>query len=55
MQCALSCRLVDVAGGIVCERLRLAQVRFSSAILPAWCRRSPKTSDVLPLRNLHGL
>jgi hypothetical protein len=23
--------------------------RFSSAILPPWCRRSPKTSEVLPL------
>jgi putative transposase len=29
--------------------------RFSSAILPAWCRRSPKISDVLPLLCLHGL
>jgi transposase-like protein len=29
--------------------------RFLSAILPAWCRRSPKISDVLPLLYLHGL
>jgi transposase-like protein len=29
--------------------------RFSSAIVPAWCRRSPKISDVLPLLYLHGL
>jgi transposase-like protein len=29
--------------------------RFWSAILPAWCRRSPKISDVLPLLYLHGL
>jgi putative transposase len=29
--------------------------RFSSAILPAWCRRSPKITDVLPLLYLHGL
>jgi len=29
--------------------------RFSSAILPAWCRRSPKISEVLPLLYLHGL
>jgi transposase-like protein len=29
--------------------------RFSSAILPAWCRRSPKIGDVLPLLYLHGL
>jgi transposase-like protein len=29
--------------------------RFASAILPAWCRRSPKISEVLPLLYLHGL
>jgi transposase-like protein len=29
--------------------------RFSSAILPAWCRRSPKVTEVLPLLYLHGL
>ncbi|WP_369227850.1 IS256 family transposase [Streptomyces sp. R39] len=29
--------------------------RFSSAILPPWCRKSPKTSEVLPLLCLHGL
>jgi transposase-like protein len=29
--------------------------RFCSAILPAWCRRSPKISEVLPLLYLHGL
>jgi transposase-like protein len=29
--------------------------RFSSAILPAWCRRSPKIAEVLPLLYLHGL
>src|SRR3954447_3931669 len=29
--------------------------RFSSAILPAWCRKSPKISEVLPLLYLHGL
>jgi hypothetical protein len=29
--------------------------RFSSAILPPWCRKSPKVSDVLPLLYLHGL
>ena len=33
-----------------CERRK-----FSSAILPAWCRRSPKITDVLPLLYLHGL
>jgi transposase-like protein len=29
--------------------------RFSSAILPAWARKSPKMSEVLPLLYLHGL
>jgi transposase-like protein len=29
--------------------------RFSSAILPAWSRRSPKINEVLPLLYLHGL
>jgi putative transposase len=28
--------------------------RFSSAILPAWCRKSPKVTEVLPLLYLHG-
>jgi hypothetical protein len=29
--------------------------RFSSAILPAWARKSPQTAEVLPLLYLHGL
>ena len=29
--------------------------RFASAILPAWCRKSPKVAEVLPLLYLHGL
>ncbi|MEV7864295.1 IS256 family transposase [Streptomyces hirsutus] len=29
--------------------------RFSSSILPPWCRKSPKISEVLPLLHLHGL
>lgn len=29
--------------------------RFSSKILPSWCRKSPKISEVLPLLYLHGL
>jgi transposase-like protein len=28
---------------------------FSSAILPPWCRKSPKVAEVLPLLYLHGL
>ena len=31
------------------------RVRFSSAILPAWCRKSPSVAEVLPLLYLHGL
>ncbi|MFK0287675.1 IS256 family transposase, partial [Streptomyces sp. NPDC090499] len=40
-------RCVDEATG---ERKR-----FSSKILPPWCRKSPKVSEVLPLLYLHGL
>jgi transposase-like protein len=29
--------------------------RFASVILPAWCRKSPKVTEVLPLLYLHGL
>src|SRR3954447_21120237 len=29
--------------------------RFSSAVLPPWCRKSPKVNEVLPLLYLHGL
>lgn len=29
--------------------------RFSSAILPAWARKSPRMVEVLPLLYLHGL
>ena len=32
-----------------------ARQRFSSAILPAWARKSPQMSEVLPLLYLHGL
>jgi len=31
------------------------RIRFSSAILPAWCRKTPKITEVLPLLYLHGL
>jgi putative transposase len=30
-------------------------MRFASAILPPWCRKSPKISEVLPLLYLHGV
>jgi transposase-like protein len=31
------------------------RIRFASAILPAWCRKTPKITEVLPLLYLHGL
>jgi putative transposase len=31
------------------------RMRFASAILPPWCRKSPKIDEVLPLLYLHGL
>ncbi len=31
------------------------RARFTSAILPPWCRKSPKINEVLPLLYLHGL
>jgi putative transposase len=31
------------------------RMRFSSAILPAWARKTPQVSEVLPLLYLHGL
>ncbi|MER7985423.1 IS256 family transposase [Streptomyces noursei] len=40
-------RRVDEATG---ERLR-----FTSKILPPWCRKSPKVTEVLPALYLHGL
>ena len=31
------------------------RMRFSSAILPPWCRKTPKIAEVLPSLYLHGL
>ena len=31
------------------------RTRFASAILPPWCRKTPKIAEVLPLLYLHGL
>jgi len=31
------------------------RMRFCSALLPPWCRKSPKVTEVLPLLYLHGL
>jgi putative transposase len=40
-------RLVETAGG--------DRRRFKPAILPPWCRKSPRIAEVLPLLYLHGL
>jgi putative transposase len=31
------------------------RLRFKSSLVPPWCRKSPKVSEVLPLLYLHGL
>ena len=31
------------------------RIRFSSSLIPPWCRRSPKVNELLPLLYLHGL
>ena len=31
------------------------RMRFRSSIVPPWCRKSPKVSEVLPLMYLHGM
>jgi putative transposase len=31
------------------------KARFRSAIMPPWCRKSPKVTEVLPLLYLHGM
>jgi putative transposase len=31
------------------------RMKFKSSIVPPWCRKSPKVSEVLPLLYLHGL
>ncbi|MGW2650529.1 IS256 family transposase [Streptomyces sp. NPDC001393] len=46
-------RKVTTAAGVV--EATGERKRFSSAILPPWCRKSLKISEVLPLLYLHGL
>jgi transposase-like protein len=57
--------IVTAAGGIEIEAPRVNDRRvdpdtgerlgFKSAIVPPWCRKSPKVSEVLPLMYLHGM
>jgi transposase-like protein len=57
--------LTTAAGGIEIEAPRVndrrvdeatgERRRFASAIVPPWCRKSPKVTEVLPLLYLHGM
>jgi putative transposase len=57
--------VVTAAGGIEIEAPRVndrrvdettgERCRFASVIVPPWCRKSPKVSEVLPLLYLHGM
>ncbi len=40
-------RRVDAATG--------KKAKFTSSLVPPWCRKSPKVTEVLPLLYLHGL
>jgi transposase-like protein len=58
-------KVQTVAGAVEIEAPRVNDRRvneetgkkahFSSSIVPPWCRRSPKVTEVLPLLYLHGL
>ena len=57
--------ITTAAGGIAVEAPRVNDRRvdeqtgerrgFKSVIVPPWCRKSPKVSEVLPLMYLHGM
>lgn len=57
--------ITTAAGGIEIEAPRVddrrvdpetgQRCRFRSAIVPPWCRKSPKVAEVLPLMYLHGM
>ncbi len=57
--------ITTAAGGIEIEAPRVddrrvdpetgERRRFRSAIIPPWCRKSPKVTEVLPLMYLHGM
>ena len=58
-------KVQTVAGAVEIEALRVndrrvdeqtgEKTQFRSVIIPPWCRRSPKVTEVLPLLYLHGL
>ena len=55
----------DLAGAVEIEAPRVDdrrvdpesgnKMRFKSSLVPPWCRKSPKVTEVLPLLYLHGL
>jgi len=57
--------ITTAAGGIAVQTPRVddrrvddqtgQRCRFRSAIVPPWCRKSPKVTEVLPLMYLHGM
>ncbi len=57
--------ITTAAGGIAIQTPRVddrrvddetgQRRRFRSAIVPPWCRKSPKVTEVLPLMYLHGM
>jgi putative transposase len=57
--------ITTVAGGIEMRAPRIndqrvdpetgERMRFRSSIVPPWCRKSPKVTEVLPLLYLHGM
>jgi putative transposase len=57
--------ITTAAGGIEIQAPRVddrrvdpetgERCRFRSAIVPPWCRKSPKVAEVLPLMYLHGM
>ncbi len=57
--------ITTAAGGIAIQTPRVddrrvddetgLRRRFRSAIVPPWCRKSPKVTEVLPLMYLHGM
>ncbi len=57
--------ITTAAGGLEIEAPRVddrrvddetgERCRFRSAIVPPWCRKSPKVTEVLPLMYLHGM
>lgn len=62
---ARSRRITTVAGAVEVRQPRVhdrrvdpetgERAKFTSTLIPPWCRKSPKVTEVLPLLYLHGL